>query len=993
MTLKPSKLYAVGQTYHDFKVTKAIEIPELHCFLRELVHVPTGAQVMHISNEDPENLFCLSFQTIPDSSNGVAHILEHTVLCGSKKYPVKDPFFAMTRRSLNTFMNALTGSDFTCYPAATQVSKDFYNILEVYLDAVFHPNLNRLSFLQEGHRLEFTIPNDPDSTLEFKGVVFNEMKGSMASPNSRMAEAMNKLLFPNITYGFNSGGDPLEIPKLSYEELCAFHLKYYQPSHCLFFFYGNMPLEGHLDFISKHALDDAKKIEPLSAIPPQPRYLKPQQQLMQYPVAADESSEDKSFVAFGWLTCNILEQETALALNVLELILMDNDASPLKLAFLRSGLCKQASIYSDFEVSEVPIIIILGGCNSDDAEKLEAVLRNTLKEVIKNGIPLEMVENVMHQLEFHRSEIGGNHSPFGLSLFMRSALLKQHNGDSESGLTIHAHFDQLHKRNLEDPTYLTGLLQKYFLDNTHFVRMTMQPDKDLAAKEIAEEKEILQKIRSKLSTGEIKEIVKKSVELAEFQKQQEEEADFDVLPKISLEDVPKGSKRYPLQQEKLGNLEVFHHNAFTNKIVYADLVFDLPSITREEIPLLRLLSVLMTQMGSGNRNYADTLEYIQANTGGIGAYPTLYHQASNHSQYAPSFGIRGKALYRKASKLFSLLIDVATSVDLKDLERLKEIVLKHYTSLQTATISNSMKYAVGLASSALESASAISNHWYGLCYFIAIKEIANDIDNQLEPLSQKLQSLQKRLKGINNPHLVITCDSEMYNELKGHKFYGLQDIGTKTYTPWKGEMSTMDIVSQGRVISSPVAFTGHVFPTFSYTHPDAPALALASSLFDNLVLHPLVREQGGAYGSGAVSNPMSGNFYFYAYRDPNISSTLEAFSKAANAIAIDEDFTDLDLEESKLEIIQSLDSPVAPGSRGEVAYTWMREGREPEVRQAFRNRLLELKREDIIKAIKQHILPKIDAGITVVFAGKELLDKENATREALGLKPFAIESL
>ncbi len=222
MTSKPSTLNTPGQKHGAFEVTRAIEIPELDCFLRELVHIPTKAKILHIANDDPENVFCLSFQTLPDSSNGVAHILEHTVLCGSKKYPIKDPFFAMQRRSLNTFMNAFTGADFTCYPAASQVEKDFYNLLDVYLDAVFHPNLNELSFLQEGHRLEFETSSDSTTPLEFKGIVFNEMKGALSSPGSRMSEIINNALFPDITYGVNSGGDPKDIPKLTYAQLKLF---------------------------------------------------------------------------------------------------------------------------------------------------------------------------------------------------------------------------------------------------------------------------------------------------------------------------------------------------------------------------------------------------------------------------------------------------------------------------------------------------------------------------------------------------------------------------------------------------------------------------------------------------------------------------------------------------------------------------------------------------------------------------------------------------
>lgn len=989
MSLKPSQLNAVGQKYHDFEVIKSLAIPELQCWMRELVHLPTGAHVMDISNDDPENMFCLSFQTLPESSNGVAHILEHTVLCGSKKYPVKDPFFAMTRRSLNTFMNALTGSDFTCYPAASQVPKDFYNLLEVYLDAVFHPNINELSFLQEGHRLEFAIPNDPQSPLQHKGVVFNEMKGSLASANSRLAEAMNEALYPDLTYGVNSGGDPKVIPHLTYEQLCAFFRQYYHPSRCLFFFYGNMPLESHLDFITEHALKDVQKVDPLPPLQHQPRFKKPKRFSLEYPLSPEEDTQDKALVAFGWLTCHILNQQDLLALSILEIIIMDTDASPLKQALLKSGLCKQATIYMDVDISEVPVVITLKGCNPENADDLEEILRNSLKEVIHNGIPSEMIDNAMHQLEIYKSEISGNHAPFGLSLFMRSALMRQHGGSSEDGLFIHSQFDELRRRNLKEPGYLTGLLRKYFLDNPHFVRITMLPSKDLAAKEVADENAELEKMRNALSPEQVKHIVKQAADLAAFQKMQEED-DMDILPKITLEDVPSKVRDYELQHEKVGALDVFHHSCFTNGIIYADLVYDLPELKEEELPLIRLLSVLIGQLGCGKRSYSDTLEYIQANTGGVSAYLTLNYQAADHRIFSPSLYIRGKALYRKGSKLLPFMREMASSIDFNDKDRIKEVILKHYTTLHSTLNNSALRYAISLSASSLDIASKIANTWYGIDYYRAIKEIAHHIETGLDTLIEKLKMLEQRALGLENPHFIITCDKEMYNELKGNGFYGLKEIVGKKSAPWKGKFPIEPVESQGCVISSPVAFTGHVFKTIPFVHPDAPVLSIAAGLFDNLTLHSRIREQGGAYGSGAVSNSLSGNFYFYAHRDPNICSTLKAFEESINNVLLGE-FDEADLEEAKLEVIQGLDSPVAPGSRGDLAYGWMREGRSLAVRQNYRDRLLATTKDDVIKAVKTHIASQYSSGATVVFAGKDLLEKENKQFEASDQSPLPIE--
>lgn len=985
------RLRSIGQVYHEFRVTKAVELTELQCFLRELVHEPSGAQIMHIENEDPENLFCLSFQTLPYNSNGVAHILEHTVLCGSHKFPVKDPFFAMNRRSLNTFMNALTGADFTCYPAASQVPKDYYNLLEVYLDAVFHPILNELSFSQEGYRLEFTQPENSKTPLEYKGIVYNEMKGALSSSTTRLSEAINKAIFPDITYGYNSGGDPKEIPTLSYEELKQFYQTYYHPSRCLFFFYGNMPLEEHLDFIAERTLNHTQKVPPLPKIPLQPRFTAPVYHELNYPIAPDQELADKTLIAFGWLTCHILEQQDVLALNILEIILMDTDASPLKMALLQSGLCKQASAFVDVELNEIPWGITLKGCRPEHADTLEKILIDTLKGIAEKGIPLQMIENAIHQLEFHRSEITGDHAPFGLSLFLRSGLLKQHGAESTEGLLIHSLFDRLRQATLADPHYFSRLIQKYLIDNPHYVRVVMRPDPTLSEKEVQLEKKILVLIKESLSPPQINEIMNHTKLLADFQKKQEEE-DVNVLPKISLNDIPLSAKNYLLIQEKVGDLSVFHHNVFTNDILYADLIFNLPHLAEEDLVYLRLFTVILTQVGCGGRSYQENLEYIQGNTGGVEAGISLNLQAFNHLIFTPTFHIRGKALNRKIPKLFSLLYDMASSARIDHLKRLKEIIIKHFTGMETRLNQNALKYAINLSASSLNVASKVANELYGLSYFWKIRDMVKNFDEQGPEILAKLQEIQKQVTCLENPHLVLSGHSEMYNTIKTHQFYGLKEMETKAYEPWKGQYPLNPLLPQGKVIASPVSFIGKVFPTVSYTHPDAPALNVASFLFDNLTLHRKIREQGGAYGGGAVSNPMSGNFYFYSYRDPNVVSTLQAFDEAVQNV-LDGNFDDLDLEEAKFEMIQGLDSPTSPGSQAEVAYGWWREGRTLGVRQHFRNQLLSLTREDVIGAVERIIAKQMDQGATVVFAGKELLEKANEELIGEGKTPLVIEGI
>ena len=991
MSSKSSHLHSVGDTYHHFKLVKTVNIPELQCLLRELIHEPTGARVMHIANQDPENLFCLSFRTLPYNSNGVAHILEHTVLCGSKNFPIKDPFFAMNRRSLNTFMNALTGPDFTCYPAASQVTKDFYNLLEVYLDAVFHPNLNKLSFLQEGHRLEFSQPNDPMTPLEYKGVVYNEMKGALASGSTRLDEAINETLFPNTPYGYDSGGDPRVIPQLTYAELKQFYELFYHPSRCLFFFYGNLPLESHLDFISKQTLDHTTGVPPLPPIPLQPRFKAPVYRELSYPVALEEKLNDKAMIGFGWLTCHLLEQQEVLALNILEIILLDTDASPLKQALLQSGLCKQVLSSIDVEINEIPWTITLKGCEANHADAIEKIILLTLQNICQTGIPLEMVENAIHQLEFHRSEIIGDHTPFGLSLFMRSALLKQHGADSEEGLMIHQLFERLHETILANPNYLTDLIQKYLLENPHRTRIIMRPDPYLEKREREEEHQKLAAIQATLSEEQIHALLDQAASLEAFQQKQENE-DLDILPKVSLSDIPLSTKDYPLKETVHEKLTVFHHPVFTNDIVYADLVFDLPNLTEDELPYLRLLLLALPQIGCGDRSYIENLNYIQGHTGGIGAGISLNLQALHHTCCHPTFHLRGKALHRKASKLFPLLHDLAASPCLTDLDRLKTILIKHFTGMESRLNQSALKYAINLSASGLNVPSKVANDLYGLNYYWKIREIMHDLEKQIPHVLSRLQQLQERVLCLEHPRLVLGCDAAMYDELKGHHFYGLSQIKTTPFEPWQGNFPLQALPPQGRVIASPVAFIGKVLPTISYTHPLSTALSVATFLLDNLSLHAKIREQGGAYGGGAVCNTLSGNFYFYSYRDPNIVSTLKAFEEAIQVIVRGE-FNDSHLEEAKMEMIQELDAPLSPGSQAEVAFCWKQEERTLELRQINRNRLLALTCDDIIEAVELFIAKRMDQGVTVVCAGHALLERANQELQAEGLPPLMIQGI
>lgn len=977
-----TELNAIGKTYKGFTVTKYLPIDELHCTLIELVHEKSGASIMHIASEDVENCFCLSFQTWPSSSNGVAHILEHTVLCGSRKFPVKDPFFSMTRRSLNTYMNALTAPDFTCYPASSQVEKDFYNLLEVYLDAVFHPELKPLSFLQEGHRLEFSEPENPNSPLVYKGVVFNEMKGAMTTADSRLWQAITQNLMPDLPYSFNSGGDPGEIPSLTYEELVEFHRNYYHPSHCLFYFYGNIPLKKHLDFIDKHLLNGAHKISILNPIKTQPRFSSPKFCEERFPVT-DEAS---STIAYGWLTTTISEQDEVLALCVLDIILMETDASLLKLELLRSGLCTTADSALEIETSETPWIIVCKGCDKDNADKIRDLIYHTLEKIAAHKIPQHLIDAAIHQLEFSRTEITGDNFPYGLTLFMRAALLKQHGCDAENGLMIHSLFKKLSER-AKDPEYLPNLIRKHFLTNTHFVQLVMVPDKNLTTEEQKMENEILERIHEKLTEDQKQKILAQTQMLKEFQEEIEKQS-LDCLPKVELTDVPKKLRDFPLQETKSPKAKIFHHNCFTNRVLYVDFLYDLPHIAAEDMPYLSLFASFLPEVGSAGRNYRENLELIHAYTGGIDAFLALNVQVENPNKAIPTFGLRGKCLYRNTEKLFQILKDLLSSADFTDKERLKELFLQEHTDMENRLAKNAMRYAISLSLSSLSPFSYIHDEWKGFRYYQFIQELHKDLEHSIDVLADTFERLKNDVLCLNNLQLVMGCDAGHYESMQRKDFFGADSISQKSsYKPWTGNYTFPKISSHGRILSSPVAFNSMAMRTVAYTDKDAPALLVATDLLENVVLHKEIREKGGAYGANATYSPTTGDFYFYSFRDPHLAHTIETFKRSLDELASG-NFDDQDLEEAKLGIIQGIDSPVAPGSRAITAFYWLKAGKTPEMREKFRKKILGLTSEEIQKAVQKHLVPIKDKGVTISFAEKGFFEKENEAFSSQGQPPF-----
>jgi len=468
-----------GDSFHGYTINRIVKLAEIDSFYYELEHTGTGAKHVHISNNDKENTFSVAFKTVPSDSTGVAHILEHTALCGSRKFPVNDPFFSMLKRSLNTFMNAFTASDWTMYPFSTQNRKDFYNLMDVYLDSSFFPNLRELSFKQAGHRMELedSVENPDSSRLLIKGVVYNEMKGAMSSPDQVMGRSLLNALYPSTTYRHNSGGSPAKIPALTYEQLVAFHKRHYHPSNAFFYTYGSFSLKNHLSFINDKILKSFERIDPETEVPSQPRWRTPKKMAYYYPLDRKQNPSNKCQVCVAWLTADIKDAFEILILTLLEQILIGNSASPLRKALIDSQLGAALCDGTGFDASNRDTLFACGLKDTDAtaAEKIEEIIFDVLENLSEKGIDNQLIESAIHQIEFHRKEITNTPYPYGIKLLLSFSGSWFHGGDPVRILQFDNDLKQL-RSDLSKGPFLENHIKKYFIDNSHRVLFSLIPD-------------------------------------------------------------------------------------------------------------------------------------------------------------------------------------------------------------------------------------------------------------------------------------------------------------------------------------------------------------------------------------------------------------------------------------------------------------------------------------------------------------------------------------
>ena len=965
-----------------FEPLRSQTIDALNLRVEEYRHRKTGAQHIHLASDNTENVFLVALRTVPEDSRGVAHILEHTALCGSEKYPVRDPFFMMIRRSLNTFMNAFTSPDWTAYPFASQNRKDFDNLLDVYLDAVFFSRLDELDFAQEGHRLEFKEPDNPQSPLTYKGVVFNEMKGAMSSVPAQLWQALCRYLFPTTTYHHNSGGDPEHIPDLSYEQLKDFYRTHYHPSNAIFMTYGDIPAEEHQRQFEEKALHRFEPLDTVIAVGEEKRYHAPITVEEAYPLEAGVDPTDKHHLVMGWLLGNITNLDETLETQLLTSVLLDNSASPLLHALETTDLGQSPSPLCGLDDSQYELTFACGleGCTHEAIPAIEQLILETLENVAENGVPAELLESALHQLELQQREVGGDGFPYGLQLIMACLPAATHRADPIALLDLDTALVKLREK-VQAPDFIPALVRRWLLDNPHRLRLTLRPDTEFSERAQQAEQQRLEKINQQLTDDDRQRIVERAKALQERQIQKDDDS---ILPKVGLEDIPQSmsyteGSRAPLDSAQPEGSVLSRYGAGTNGLVYQQVTCKLPALAEDQQSLLPLYCNALTEVGLGDKDYLAVQRWQASAVGGISASATVRGATDDVQNIDGYFSLSTKALSRHTDAMNELLSATLTAPRFDESSRLKELVSQMRARREQSITGNGHSLAMLAACAGMAPSARLTHRLSGLEGIAYLKTLDRNLKDPeaLQAYARQLTDLHERIESAPREFLLVGEPQE------------LDGLSQRIARHWSATPAAPDFqafalptthetVREGWLTGTQVNFCAQAYRTVPSEHPDAAPLTVLAGFLRNGYLHRTIREQGGAYGGGASQDNNIAAFRFFSYRDPRLADTLKDFEAAVDWLLSSEHEWQ-PVEEAILGVVSALDKPASPA--GEARQTYQSElfGRTREKRETFRNRVLAVTLADIQRVANTYLKPEQASTAVVSHSG------ERVTLEALGL--------
>jgi presequence protease len=972
--------YAVGQSIGGYTVTRVQAYKQVQGTYLELIHNQTGAKHMHIACNDDNNAFMVTFPTIPQDDTGVAHILEHIVLCGSEKFPVRDPFFSMLPRSLNTFMNAMTSAAWTTYPFSTRNQKDFFNLLDVYLDATFFPKISEEAYQQEAWRFEFAEGADASTPLEYKGIVFNEMKGGMADAGSRLYRSIGKAIFPNITYGNNSGGEPKAIPDLTWQNLKDFHATHYHPSNSYFYTYGNFDLVSILETIEKNVLNRFSKLEKDWGIPDQPRFNAPRQTEALYAVAPSEASNKKAQVVMSWLTSNITKSAELLSLRVLQRVLLANAASPLRKALIESNIGSALSDATGLndDPREAVFSVGLKDVDPTDKEKIEHLILETLQAVVESGVDQAAVDAAIHRFEIESREVSNAGFPFAFKPAFDALGAFLYGGDPFASLQFDADLEQLQKERAKGQ-FFEGLIKRHLLENPHRVTLVLKPDPELNSREEAEEKAKLETIKNQLSKEQIAQLIANATKL---EADQNSEQNFDLLPSLELTDVPMNFEDVAHSVETIHGATVGLFAQPTQGLTYLDYNIDFSGLSASHKALLPFFAFVITKMGAGSSSYLEMANRIESFTGGITAGLGFRRAPNDLKIVRQSFALSVKTLHRNLEATIGILKDFLCNTEF-DQTHLKNLLGMYKASLDNRLTSAGHMYAARIAEAQLSELGALRETMEGITHVRLARELATRDEAGLESLIIEFKEIIAALFRSGNARICITTDHDQLEHVK------TQMTALLAALPAQAPSTSSDLPDlhprQARAVSvaTPVAYDVALFTTVPFAHPDAPKFMALSEYLRSRYLHKEIREKGGAYGGFAAANREDGVFALISYRDPHIKRTFDVYDGVNQFMA--QPFEKDALKESILAACADLDPLSSPDTKGRSRFFNDLSGYTLEARAAFKQRLLETTEDDLRRIAKQYLQNPSRA----VVSSSEKIDEANALMNGI----FEVEAV
>lgn len=962
----------LSQTVHPaFQLVRQHHVEALDILVSEYKHKVTGAMHYHLATDHDENVFLVAFRTQPMDSKGEAHILEHTALCGSEKFPVRDPFFLMIRRSLNTFMNAFTAADWTAYPFATQNKKDFQNLLEVYMDAAFAANLNPLDFAQEGIRIELE-----DGQPVYKGVVFNEMKGAMSSPSDQLYHQLAHHLFPKTTYHYNSGGDPKDIPDLSYDELVTFYKSHYHPSNAIFMTFGDQSAYHLQEQFEKLALSKFTKGETI--------YSKEEQRLtapieVQETYAVDaEDLKDKTYHILSWLLPKTSDVKLRLGMRLVEGILLENSASPLRHYLETCGYAQSTGPIMGVDDSNYEMTFYCGvqGSNPEHAEAFRQGVLNILQDVASKPIDKDMVDAILHQIELHQREISGDGTPYGLTLILNGLGSAIHHNDPIHAWDVDTVIAEV-KEELKDPMWLSNLIQVHLLDNPHRVQMTLVPDANKSALEAQEEKARLAKIGAALTDADKAEIIAQTEAL---KVRQETPDDLDLLPKVGLEDIPA---ELPIVQGQLREiicngidtpLNLYH--AGTNGIYYQQVLIQIPDQIVKS-PYFNLLSVLMGEVGAGEYDYLQLQQLQTAVSGGLGMGASLRSKTDDKGQISAWLTLTTKSLTDKFDAI-GLLKLAFEQLRFDEKDRIIELLQQRKTRWASRLSGSGHSYAMQIASRQM---SALAKRDYdntGLGALNWLGDLVAKIENDEVAYDEFIEELKSIHRGLMlaPKQFLLVCEEHHSERLVEEVQIVWDKLSVDQAPVYLSKVEQDDShADQAWLIQANVQFCASAYQAVEVSHPDAAPLMVLAGYLRNGFLHSAIREKGGAYGGGASYDGNACAFRFYSYRDPRLAETFQDFEASLDWLLNKEQHA-YQLEEAILGLVSSMDKPGSPAGEAITACYALLHGRTPAFRKQLRERLLNVTIDDLKRVTQTYLVEqKPVKAVVAPVAKKELLEQ------------------